>query len=132
MITPKHCSRFWALAVLTWIAALSQPFFVRAQTGSCSAHLSVRQISRVQDSYGATFKYAIHATSDATNATVFFKIRRTFDLNGSPYSQAEPWSIVVLGGVGDDEGEVRESSSPRQIAWSEILPEATLVRPAMP
>jgi len=89
-----------------------------SQQGDCSAQVTVTQTARQPDAYGATFKYRINATSDAPSAVVHFKLARTFDVNGSPYSQAEPWSVIVRGGQGSDDGEVRESSSPRQIQWS--------------
>ena len=89
-----------------------------SQQGDCSSQVTITETARQPDVYGATFKCRIDATSDAPSAVVHFKLARTFDVNGSPYSQAEPWSVVVRGGQGSDEEEVHESSSPRQIQWS--------------
>jgi hypothetical protein len=100
------------------LTLILEPRFSAAQTSDCSAHVNVTQTSRDQDSFGATFKYRIDATSDADSSVVHFKIRRTYEVNGTHYSEAEPWSITVLGGHATDTGELRESSSPRQIQWS--------------
>jgi len=89
-----------------------------AASQNCTAKVTVTQTARDQDTYGATFKYRIEATSDASSAVVHFKIRRTYDVNGSHYSQSEPWSVVVQGGQAEDSGELRDSTSPRQIQWS--------------
>jgi hypothetical protein len=107
------------IAFVTVIALLVfRPSPSLSQQGDCSAQVTVTETARQPDAYGATFKYRINATSDAPSAVVHFKLARTFDVNGSPYSQAEPWSVVVRGGQDSDDGEVRESSSPRQIQWS--------------
>jgi hypothetical protein len=113
-------SRILMLVACLFIAVtlILQSDSASAQTGDCSAHVNVTQTSREQDAYGATFKYRIDATSDAASAVVHFKIRRTFEVNGSHYSEAEPWSVTLLDGHATDSGELRESSSPRQIQWS--------------
>jgi len=89
-----------------------------AAAQNCTARVNVTQTARDQDAYGATFKYRIEVTSDASSAVVHFKIRRAYDVNGAPYSQSEPWYVVVQGGQAQDAGELRVSSSLRQIQWS--------------
>lgn len=113
-------SRIMMLVACLFIAGtlILQSDSASAQTGDCSAQVNVTQTSREQDAYGATFKYRIDATSDAASTVVHFKIRRTFEVNGSHYSEAEPWSVTLLDGHATDSGELRESSSPRQIQWS--------------
>lgn len=109
------------MLVACWFIAVTlilQSNGAAAQTGDCSAQVSVTQTAREPDAYGATFKYRIDATSDAASAVVHFKIRRTFEANGSHFSEAEPWSVTLLDGHATDSGELRESSSPRQIQWS--------------
>ena len=100
------------------VILILQPDSASAQTGDCSAQVNVTETSRERDAFGTTFKYRIDATSDAASAVVHFKIRRTYEVNGSHYSEAEPWSITLLDGHATDTGELRESLSPRQIQWS--------------
>jgi hypothetical protein len=97
---------------------LISPQPTMGQANSCHAQVNVTQILRDEDSYGASFKYRIDATTDVPHAVVYFDLRRTFDIKGSLFTQAEPLSLPVHGGSGRDSGEYRESSSPRQIRWS--------------
>jgi hypothetical protein len=111
---PCHvCLPTGAISSLFLVSAIAA-----AQQGDCSAQVTVTQLSSDADSYGATFKYQLDATSDADSAVVHFKLVRTYNVNGQPHSQAEPWSVKTTGGSGSEVGEVRESSSPKQIAWS--------------
>ena len=72
------------------LAAIGSLFLVSAiaaaQQGDCSAQVTVTQLSRDADSYGATFQYQLDATSDADSAVVHLKLVRTYNVNGQPYS----------------------------------------------
>lgn len=124
-------TRTWMMFGLAWFALPSvavaeettspqTPYFTLAAGGTCSANVRVSQDRASRGPQGTQFGYQITATTDERQcAVVHFLLRRAYTQeNGRRYTAAEPWSITVRGGRGEDQGELFESTQLPSIEWS--------------